>query len=137
MFEIHPQLTKDCHSLGRLASGHLLLHRNAEVTWFILVPETEAVDLLDLPPGELQRVMDDCQMLSAYLKQELNFPKVNFGAMGNVVPQLHLHIIGRTPDDVCWPRPVWGNLPEGKTHSAEAIHTFKNTAKRIADGESC
>jgi len=126
MFEIHPTLLKDCHALGALPSGHLLLHRNAEVMWLILVPEPTATDLLDLSADELQRVMTDCISISNFLKSELGFPKVNFGALGNVVPQLHLHIIGRKPDDACWPQPVWGNLPEGKTHPSETTEHIRN-----------
>ena len=126
MFELHPQLLADCHVLGRLPSGHLLLHRNASVVWIILVPETDALDLLDLPQDQLTQAMTDCRAISAYLKSERNFPKVNFGALGNLVPQLHLHIIGRSPDDTCWPQPVWGNLPEGPTYEVadtESIRT--------------
>ena len=125
MFELHPQLLADCHVLGRLQSGHLLLHRNAAVTWFILVPETDAVDLLDLPPDQLTQAMTDCLAISAYLKSERNFPKVNFGALGNLVPQLHLHIIGRSPDDACWPQPVWGNLPEGPAYKAAELESIR------------
>ncbi len=125
MFELHPQLLTDCHVLGRLPSGHLLLHRNAAMTWFILVPETDAVDLLDLPPDQLTQAMTDCRAISAYLKSERNFPKVNFGALGNLVPQLHLHIIGRTPDDACWPQPVWGNLPEDPAYKAAELESIR------------
>ena len=66
------------------------------------------------------------QALSAFLKNERNFPKVNFGAIGNLVPQLHLHIVGRTPEDACWPRPVWGNLPEGPAYTKPEIETLRN-----------
>ena len=125
MFELHPQLLADCHVLGRLPSGHLLLHRNASVTWFILVPETDAVDMLDLPQDQLPQTMADCRAISAYLKSKRKYPKVNFGALGNLVPQLHLHIIGRTPDDACWPQPVWGNLPEGPAYKAAVLESIR------------
>jgi len=125
VFKLHPQLLVDCHVLGRLPSGHLLLHRNASVTWFILVPETDAVDLLDLPQDQLTQTMTDCRAISAYLKFKRKYPKVNFGALGNLVPQLHLHIIGRTPDDACWPQPVWGNLPEGPAYKAALLESIR------------
>ncbi len=111
--ELHPQLQADCHDLGALASGRLLLSRNASLHWLLLVPDTEAIDLLDMPDDALALVMRDCQRISQWLKQAHAYPKVNFGALGNLVPQLHLHIIGRRPDDPCWPQPVWGNLPVG------------------------
>jgi len=121
MFELHAQLRQDCHVLGRIKNGYLLLHRNAAVTWFILVPETDAVDLLDLPAPELTRIMSDCQELSRYLKQTQKNPKVNFGALGNLVPQLHLHVVGRSPDDPCWPQPVWGNLSVKESYDEPAV----------------
>ena len=126
VFTLHPQLQTDCHPLGKLTGGRLLLHRNAAVTWFILVPETEAADLLDLPEAQLNSIMADGRALSAFLKNERNFPKVNFGAIGNLVPQLHLHIVGRTPEDACWPQPVWGNLPEGPAYTEPEIETLRN-----------
>ncbi len=115
--QLHPQLRADSHELGTMASGTLLLSRNASLHWFILVPHSEQPDLLDLPLAELQGAMTDCQALSRLLKNQFNYPKVNFAALGNVVPQLHLHIVGRRTDDPCWPQPVWGNLPAGPTWS--------------------
>lgn len=113
MPDLHPQLLADCHHLGAMASGQLLLSRNANLHWFILVPDTGVADLLDLPPPQLQQVLADCQQLSQWLKQTQGYPKVNFAALGNVVPQMHLHLVGRRVDDPCWPRPIWGNLPPG------------------------
>ena len=107
---IHPQLKEDCHLLGRFDSCTVLLHRNAALPWFILVPDTGLEDLLDLPPEKLHQVTADCQRISAFLKRNLAFDKVNFAGLGNVVPQMHLHIIGRSTKDACWPQPVWGNL---------------------------
>lgn len=110
---IHPQLLSDCHLLGQLDAGTLLLSRNALMHWFILVPETDRADLLDLPPAALHQVLADCRALSRLLKDDLAYPKVNFAGLGNVVPQMHLHVIGRREGDACWPNPVWGNLPAG------------------------
>lgn len=113
MSELHPQLQQDCHVIGRLPSGTLLLSRNALLHWFILVPDTRTADLLDLPSEQLAAVLADCRRVSALLKGPLGYPKVNFAGLGNVVPQMHLHIIGRREDDACWPKPVWGSLPAG------------------------
>lgn len=118
---LHPQLAKDCHCLGSLDSGTLLLSRNARLHWFILVPDSTQADLLDLPATQLHAVMADCSALSAFLKHRLGYPKVNFAGIGNVVPQLHLHIVGRKEGDACWPKPVWGQLPEGKTWDSQAL----------------
>ena len=123
---IHPQLLQDCHLLGTLGSGSLLLHRNALMPWFILVPDTELADLLDLPQTQRDQVMRDCAGISAFIKQNLGFPKLNFAGLGNVVPQMHLHIIGRREGDACWPQPVWGNLAGESTYSATTIAEWQD-----------
>ncbi len=122
---IHPQLEQDSHYLGALGSGSVLLHRNASLPWFILVPDTELEDVLDLPADLLARVMADCQQLSRFIKQELGFAKVNFAGLGNVVPQLHLHVIGRAVGDACWPQPVWGNLTEELSYDSDILADWR------------
>ena len=109
-FRIHSTLLNDCHRLGRLQHCHVLLHRDAALHWFILVPETDCTDLLDLPNAARSMCINECAVVSSFLKNNLGYPKVNFASIGNVVPQLHLHIIGRTPSDAVWPAPVWGRL---------------------------
>jgi diadenosine tetraphosphate (Ap4A) HIT family hydrolase len=109
-FALHPQLLADCHRLGRLPATHLLLHRNAAVPWLILVPETALANLLDLPIDQRDAVLADCKRVSDYLTGVLGCPRVNVAWIGNLVPQLHVHVIGRRPTDPCWPKPVWGHL---------------------------
>lgn len=120
-FRIHQRLLDDCHRLGRLPHCHLLLHRNAILPWFILVPETTVTDLLDLPSDRLGRVMSEAAAVSAFVKDDLGYPKVNFAAIGNLVPQLHLHVIGRRPGDACWPAPVWGHLDRSAEYTRQQV----------------
>lgn len=129
---IHPQLVQDCHYLGDLQASALLLHRNAGIPWFILVPDTRLQDLLDLPEEHRQAVLGECAAVSVFIKQVLGFSKVNFAGLGNVVPQMHLHIIGRDSDDPCWPQPVWGNLPEGGSYSLEQLREWQYDLARMA-----
>jgi len=117
-FSIHPQLLEDCHLLGRLSATHLLLHRNAALPWFILVPETELANLLDLPIHQRDRVLADCKRVSDYLLARFGSTRINVAWIGNLVPQLHVHVIGRRPGDPCWPRPVWGHLEQAASYSA-------------------
>lgn len=126
MFVIHPQLLDDCHLLGRLPECHLLLHRNACIPWFILVPETAAIELTDLPVPQRERVLDECRLMGDFLRNELGATKLNVAALGNVVSQLHLHVIGRHPADPCWPKPVWGNLPAGEPYPADHLQHLQN-----------
>ena len=130
---IHPQLLADCHHLGRLAASEVLLNRNATLPWFILVPDTSLHDLLDLPDHHRVVVMADCAAVSAFIKQVLGFEKVNFAGLGNVVPQMHLHIIGRQVGDPCWPQPVWGNLPAGEQYQQAQLLAWQTDMQKMID----
>ena len=94
LFELHPQLAADCHLLGQLGNAHLLLHRNASVPWFILVPEVAQEEFLELDTAVQAKLLADCSRLGAFIKRRFDCPKLNFGVIGNVVPQLHLHARG-------------------------------------------
>ena len=129
---IHQQLAADCHYLGSLQASELLLHRNASLPWFILVPETLLSDVLDLPDEHRQAVIDECAAVSAFIKQVLGFEKVNFAGLGNVVPQMHLHVVGRHSDDPCWPDPVWGRLPDGAGYSQDQLLQWQQGLEKMA-----
>jgi len=131
-FSLHPQLIEDCHRLGQMSFCHLLLHRNAVVPWFILVPETDVTDLLDLPAVFRSKALDDATRVSRFIKKELGWPKVNFAAIGNVVPQLHLHVIGRREGDPCWPAPVWGHLKETADYATEQIEEIRRGIEALS-----
>lgn len=118
-FEIHPQLLADCHRLGKTGDCHVLLHRNSLVPWFIVVPETDLHDVLDLPEPQRGAVIECCSGVAAVVKSHWRLSKTNFAGLGNVVPQLHLHVIGRSSQDPCWPKPVWGNLQGNAEYTAE------------------
>jgi diadenosine tetraphosphate (Ap4A) HIT family hydrolase len=119
------QLLADCHLLGSLPTSALLLNRNAALPWFIVVPDTRLKDILDLPDEHRQAVMADCAGVSLFIKQVLGYDKVNFAGLGNVVPDMHLHIIGRREGDACWPQPVWGNLPDGGAYETAQLHEWQ------------
>jgi len=111
-FQLDPQLVKDCHLLLQWPQCHILLHRNAIIPWFILVPQTDYADLLEMPADQREAVLNEAASLAKMIQQRWNLKKINVAQLGNVVPQMHLHVIGRSPTDPCWPQPIWGNLPE-------------------------
>lgn len=119
----------DCHYLGRFQLCHVLVHQTADIPWFVLVPETDLQDILDLPEGTRNLALSEAASVSRFVKQDLGWPKVNFAAIGNLVPQLHLHVVGRRPDDPCWPAPVWGNLQQSSSYTPEQL-------RRLAEGVS-
>lgn len=118
-FVLHPTLAADTYALGRVGAVQVLMHRSAQFPWFMLVPEDVATELHDLPPAlraELQALAD---RLGRFVLRHWACDKLNIAAIGNVVPQLHLHVIGRRQDDALWPRVVWGNVPEGPLRTAD------------------
>jgi diadenosine tetraphosphate (Ap4A) HIT family hydrolase len=123
---IHAKLLADCHYLGAMSACDVLLNRNASVPWFILVPDSQLNDVLDLPEAQGRAVLAECSAISAFIKRELGYCKVNFAGLGNVVPQMHLHIIGRSETDACWPLPVWGSLPEGETYEPALLKQWQD-----------
>ncbi len=129
-FIIHSQLLADCHRLGRLEFCHVLLNRNAVLPWFILVPQTAVTDLLDLPETERTAALREAAVIGQWIKRHLGYGKINFAAIGNVVPQLHLHIVGRKPGDPCWPAPVWGHLVESQEYSDQRVGEIRELLVR-------
>ncbi|MFT6957348.1 MAG: diadenosine tetraphosphate (Ap4A) HIT family hydrolase [Halieaceae bacterium] len=123
---IHQRLLADSHVLGNIPSGQLLLHRNAAIPWCILVPDTELQDLLQLEDLLRNKVLDDARRVAEFLRGEPDIEKINVAALGNVVPQLHVHVIGRHPLDHCWPNPVWGNVYEAVDWDLASVERFRS-----------
>ena len=123
-FGIHPQLLADCIPLGRRGPVHVLLHRTAQLAWLLLVPETTQTELHRLPAGLRAQLDALAAQIGQQLLDEFACEKLNVAAIGNVVPQLHLHVVGRRRDDPLWPRVVWGNLAAGPVRSSEEACTL-------------
>ena len=111
--------------MGRLEYCHVLLHKNALVPWFILVPEVSVTDLLEVPDTQRSWIMAECAAIAGFIKKHFRSTKINFAALGNVVPQLHLHVIGRSVSDACWPHPVWDNLGSDKFYPETEIELIR------------
>ncbi|MBV9969707.1 MAG: HIT family protein [Xanthobacteraceae bacterium] len=109
---LHPQLDADTIPVGELALSRLLLAKDANFPWLILVPRRdgirEIIDLDELGQAELAR---EIAVVSRALKAAVPCDKLNVAALGNMVPQLHVHIIARRRGDPAWPKPVWGVVP--------------------------
>jgi diadenosine tetraphosphate (Ap4A) HIT family hydrolase len=112
MAELHPQLEKDCLLVGRFTLCRLLLMRDANYPWFILVPDREGIrEIFQLDETDQVQLLRESSRLSAVLVERFRADKLNIAALGNLVPQLHLHHVVRYRDDPAWPAPVWGRLP--------------------------
>lgn len=112
MFTLHPQLAHDCFTIGRFPLTQLLLMNDQNYPWFILVPERENIsEIYQLSTADQSQLWRESAELSETLARYFNADKMNVAALGNVVPQLHLHHIVRFRHDLAWPAPVWGKLP--------------------------
>lgn len=109
-FALDPRLGEAFHRLGRCGPLHLLLARNAVLPWFLLVPETTALELFELPAPLRRELSVRADLLARFVKHRFACDKINVAAIGNLVPQLHLHVIGRRRDDCCWPQAAWGHV---------------------------
>jgi diadenosine tetraphosphate (Ap4A) HIT family hydrolase len=111
MFSLHPQLAADTIPIGELALSRVLLMNNAELPWLILVPRRENIsEWHHLAPQDQLQLHVESMGVSSILMDLFNGDKLNTGALGNLVPQLHLHHIVRFTGDSIWPQPVWGNI---------------------------
>lgn len=119
-FQLDSQLQKDCIALGELEHCLLLLMNNALLPWFILVPKTNKTELYELANDVQVGVWVEVNAVSKFVKNEFAIDKLNVAAIGNVVKQLHIHVIGRKYNDFCWPGVVWGR-PEKTPYNRETI----------------
>jgi diadenosine tetraphosphate (Ap4A) HIT family hydrolase len=111
-FLLHPQLQKDCITLGKLDLCRVLLMNDSQFPWFILVPEvTEIREIYQLNRVQRGLLMEESCLLAEKLDAIYHADKINIAAIGNLVPQLHIHHAVRFRDDKAWPAPVWGKLP--------------------------
>ncbi|MET0068091.1 MAG: HIT family protein [Candidatus Thiodiazotropha sp.] len=111
MFQLHPQLRQDCEYLGRFPLSHLLWMRDANYPWAILVPEREDVqEIHQLSDDDQVQLIRESSGLSRIMARHFQAHKMNLGALGNLVPQLHLHHVVRYRSDPAWPAPVWGRV---------------------------
>ena len=107
-FELDPRLANDCLVLGKINISLLSLVNNSLLPWFILVPQTSVIEITDLSASDQTDLMEEVNLLSSFIKGNFEISKLNIAAIGNIVSQLHIHIVGRDPSDFCWPNVVWG-----------------------------
>jgi diadenosine tetraphosphate (Ap4A) HIT family hydrolase len=120
-FELHPQLAADTVALGDWPLCRLLLMNDAQYPWVILVPRRDGIrEVYELEPQDQQTLLQESVSLGQTLMRTFAGHKLNVAALGNAVPQLHVHHIVRQTDDPAWPAPVWGRVPP-KAYDADAL----------------
>jgi diadenosine tetraphosphate (Ap4A) HIT family hydrolase len=109
-FALHPQLAADTIAVGDLALSSVLLMDDARFPWFILVPRRlGASEVTDLSDEDAATLMSEIRIATRVMLDLAKPDKINVAALGNVVAQLHVHVVGRFRSDPAWPGPVWGH----------------------------
>jgi diadenosine tetraphosphate (Ap4A) HIT family hydrolase len=122
-WSLHPQLQADTSPVGDLPLSRVLAIDDADYPWLVLVPRRAgAVELADLG-SDTAIMMREIVQVSLLLKNVTHCDKINVGAIGNVVPQLHVHIVARRQNDPLWPKPVWG-IAQPRQGDAAAFARF-------------
>ena len=112
VFTLHPRLEKDTAAVGDLPLSRVLVMNDANFPWLILVPRRANIsEIIDLADHEQATLMIEIGCIATALKGLTGCDKLNIAAIGNLVPQLHVHVVARRRGDVAWPKPVWGNAP--------------------------
>ncbi|MBL4774890.1 MAG: HIT domain-containing protein [Mariprofundus sp.] len=121
---LHPQLDNDCFIIGRFPLSVLLLLNDNNYPWFILVPQRPNItEIHQLSEPDQMQLMRESSQLAVCIERDFAADKINIAALGNVVPQLHIHHIVRYKSDPAWPAPVWGKvtaIPYSK-HAAQEL----------------
>jgi diadenosine tetraphosphate (Ap4A) HIT family hydrolase len=108
-WSLHPQLASDTVPVGDLPLARVLLANDANYPWLILVPRRpDLVEIIDLEENAQVQLLSEIAAAARALKSITGCEKLNIAALGNQVPQLHVHVIGRRHSDAAWPKPVWG-----------------------------
>ena len=111
-WSLHPQLAADTTPIGDLALARVLLANDANYPWLILVPRRPGLtELIDLEPNEQVQLLGEIDTAARVLKAVTECEKLNIAALGNIVAQLHVHVVARRHSDTAWPKPVWGAAP--------------------------
>lgn len=126
MFALHPRLEADTIEVATWPLCRVLLMNDRTYPWLILVPQRKDVsEFHHLSPDDRARVMHEMALAARLLEHATKADKINTAALGNVVPQLHIHIIARFKDDPAWPNPVWGARPAEPYDTATLSHTLR------------
>lgn len=147
-FQLDKRLEADCILLGYLndvatkpelqsqgkdTASVLLLMNNTDFPWFVIVPmDVYAIDIDELPERQQLQMLKEVNVLSSFLKRHYKVDKMNFASIGNIVNQMHFHLVARTEQDSAWPGVVWGAKATNQ-YSNEQIENLKNLLNKEID----
>ena len=126
-FHLDPRLSADTHPVATLGLCELRLMDDANYPWLVLVPRVAgARELIDLDASQRRRLTDEIDLAARLLRDSYRPDKLHVAALGNLVPQLHVHVVARFEGDPAWPAPVWGRVA-ARAYTPEALVERINT----------
>ena len=128
-FVIDAAIEQSTFAIGERDGIHYRLHENAQVMWFVVLPETVETEFYRLPAALQQAVCEATNTLSQMILQQYQYDKINLATIGNLVSQMHIHVIGRRFDDAYWPDVVWGK-PFHKSWSRSQVDDIRHHFSR-------
>lgn len=132
-FLIDPIIEQNSIFISNLGLSTVFLKNDKENPWFILVPrKAGAVELIDLNHEEQTMLMEEITIVSEFLKSHYRPHKMNVGSLGNIVTQLHVHVIARSPTDRAWPGPIWGT-PTTQEFDDNEVENIKSNFAEFLD----
>jgi len=130
---LDPVLERDTRAIGDLPLCRVLLSRDANYSWLLLVPRRKgAIEIIDLDQSDQAQLMSEIDQASRALKSITGCDKINIAAIGNVVKQLHVHVIARFHADAAWPKPVWNAAPAREYQGATAAGLMAAVRNELA-----
>ena len=134
MFSLDPRLQQDTLAVGDFPLCRLLLMNDAQFPWFILVPRrVDVSEVFDLDAVDQLALWQETTALATVLKDGFAADKMNVATLGNMVSQLHMHVIVRRREDAAWPAPVWGKLPAQPYSEAQSAGVLARLRSLLTD----
>ncbi|WP_321351206.1 HIT domain-containing protein [Halopseudomonas oceani] len=135
MFELHAQLQADCFVVGDFTLSQVLLLNDSQYPWFVLVPRrADMREVFQLSDDDRAQFHRESDCLAGLLSTAFSADKMNVAALGNMVPQLHVHHIARYRTDAAWPAPVWGKVP-AVPYEAKALEQMLVKVRTLLNGQ--
>lgn len=133
-FRLHPRLQQDCFAVGNFALSQLLMMNDSQYPWFILVPRRHGIsEIYQLNDTDKQQLLTESCLLAEKLTDIYQPDKLNIAAIGNLVPQLHLHHVARFKADKAWPAPIWGKFATCSYVEQDALVQIARLRKSLQD----
>ncbi len=131
-FQLHPRLKEDCIAVGRFDLCQLLMMNDSQYPWFILVPEKAGLtEIYQLGKAERHLLTEESCYLAENLAVLYKADKMNIAAIGNLVPQLHIHHVVRYQTDKAWPAPIWGKFTAVPYTQRQMIYTLAEVKQQL------